>query len=150
MDSEKYCQRHYLTVRWGLCRTSSFQATRSPEGVPVSSLIVHAYRMNDIVSEVYGHWNRHATRCTRKRNMRSKIWWFTEFCNSHYVSHFAAFFIVVRAKISVAVSCKIFGIALQEIIKFRSVLFVVTIGWIGVFKFKEKTINGSLISTSRP
>ena len=40
-----------------------------------------------------------------KRNMRSKIWWLTEFCNSHYVSHFAAFFIVARAKISVAESC---------------------------------------------
>ena len=37
--------------------------------------------------------------------MRSKIRWFTEFCNSHYVSHFAAFFIVARAKISVVESC---------------------------------------------
>ena len=39
------------------------------------------------------------------RNMRSKIRWFTEFCNSHYVSHFAAFFIVTGAKISVVESC---------------------------------------------
>jgi len=39
---------------------------------------------------------------TQKRNLRSKIWWFTEFCNSHYVSHFAAFFIVTRTKISIA------------------------------------------------
>ena len=31
-----------------------------------------------------------------ERNLRSKTWWFTEFCNSHYVSHFAAFFIVAR------------------------------------------------------
>lgn len=42
--------------------------------------------------------------------MRSKIWWFTEICNSHYVSHFAAFFIVARTKISVVksrnVNCK--------------------------------------------
>ena len=38
--------------------------------------------------------------------MRSKIRWFTEFCNSHYVSHFAAFFIVARTKISVAKSCE--------------------------------------------
>lgn len=37
--------------------------------------------------------------------MRSKIRWFTEFCNSHYVSHFAAFFIVARAKISVVENC---------------------------------------------
>ena len=50
------------------------------------------------------HSNKHAPRNTRKRNMRSKIWWFTEFCNSHYVSHFAAFFIVVGTKTSVAES----------------------------------------------
>ena len=50
------------------------------------------------------HSNRHAPRNTRKRNMRSKIWWFTEFCNSHYVSHFAAFFIVARTKRSIASS----------------------------------------------
>ena len=42
---------------------------------------------------------------SRERNLRSKIWWFTEFCNSHYVSHFAAFFIVARTEISVANSC---------------------------------------------
>ena len=45
---------------------------------------------------------------SRERNLRSKIWWFTEFCNSHYVSHFAAFFIVARTKISVAKSCSAF------------------------------------------
>ena len=38
------------------------------------------------------------------RRLRSKIWWFTKFCVSHYVSHFAAFFIVARAKISVVKS----------------------------------------------
>ena len=42
---------------------------------------------------------------SRKCNVRSKFWWFTEFCNSHYVSHFAAFFIVARTKRSVAKSC---------------------------------------------
>ena len=42
---------------------------------------------------------------SRERNLRSKIWWFTEFCNSHYVSHFAAFFIVAGTKISVVNSC---------------------------------------------
>jgi len=35
--------------------------------------------------------------------LRSKIWWFTN-CRSHYVSHFAAFFIVARTKISVVKS----------------------------------------------
>ena len=48
------------------------------------------------------HSNRHAPR--RKRKMRSKFWWLTGFCNSHDVSHFAAFFIVVGAKTSVAES----------------------------------------------
>ena len=44
--------------------------------------------------------------CDQKRNMRSKIRWLTRFCNSHYVSHFAAFFIVVGAKTSIAESAK--------------------------------------------
>ena len=38
------------------------------------------------------------------RNLRSKTRWFTGFCNSHQVSHFATFFIVARAEISVAES----------------------------------------------
>lgn len=38
------------------------------------------------------------------RNLRSKTRWFTGFCNSHQVSHFATFFIDVRAEISVAES----------------------------------------------
>ena len=54
------------------------------------------------------YWERRAPRATQKRNLRSKIWWFTESCNSHYVSHFAAFFIVARAKISIAKSCTFF------------------------------------------
>ncbi|KAF7807793.1 senescence-associated protein [Senna tora] len=38
------------------------------------------------------------------RNFRSKTRWFTGFCNSHQVSHFATFFIDARAEISVAES----------------------------------------------
>ena len=52
---------------------------------------------------------------SRERNLRSKIWWFTEFCNSHYVSHFAAFFIVTRTKISVVKSCSEFRISLSSL-----------------------------------
>lgn len=37
------------------------------------------------------------------------------FCVSHYVSHFAAFFIVARAKISVAKSCKQFNLVQKDI-----------------------------------
>ena len=54
---------------------------------------------------------------TLQRNMRSKIRWFTEFCNSHYVSQFAAFFIDARAKRSTVKSCQIvllfFGLRLD-------------------------------------
>ena len=42
---------------------------------------------------------------SRERNLRSKIWWFTEFCYSHFISHLAAFFIVARSKISIVKSC---------------------------------------------
>ena len=42
---------------------------------------------------------------SRKRRMRSNPYWFTEFCNSQCLSHFAAPFIVVRAETSVAESC---------------------------------------------
>ncbi|KAG2243553.1 hypothetical protein Bca52824_094606 [Brassica carinata] len=38
------------------------------------------------------------------RNLRSKTRWFTGFCNSHQVSHFATFFIDARAEISAAES----------------------------------------------
>ena len=43
---------------------------------------------------------------SRKRKIRSNLYWFTEFCNSQCLSHFAAPFIVVRAETSVAESCK--------------------------------------------
>ncbi|KAG6399921.1 hypothetical protein SASPL_141406 [Salvia splendens] len=56
-----------------------------------------------------------ATRCVTPRqtcprpngfghNLRLKTRWFTGFCNSHQVSHFATFFIDARAEISVAES----------------------------------------------
>jgi hypothetical protein len=44
------------------------------------------------------------------RNLRSKTRWFTGFCNSHQVSHFATFFIDARAEISVAESRLSIGI----------------------------------------
>jgi hypothetical protein len=42
---------------------------------------------------------------SRKRSIRSSTCWFTEFCNSQCLSHFAAPFIVVRAETSVAECC---------------------------------------------
>ena len=43
---------------------------------------------------------------SRKRSIRSNPCWFTEFCKSQCLAHFAAPFIVVRAETSVAESCK--------------------------------------------
>ena len=43
---------------------------------------------------------------SRKRSIRSNPYWFTEFCNSQCLSHFAAPFIVVRAETSIAESCQ--------------------------------------------
>mmetsp|Transcript_4223 Transcript_4223/g.8695 ORF Transcript_4223/g.8695 Transcript_4223/m.8695 type:complete len:118 (+) Transcript_4223:3354-3707(+) len=42
---------------------------------------------------------------SQERNARSRGHWFTEFCNSQRLSHFAAPFIGARAKISVAENC---------------------------------------------
>ena len=39
---------------------------------------------------------------SRERSVRSNLCWFTEFCNSQCLSHFAAPFIVVRAEASIA------------------------------------------------
>ena len=74
--------------------------------------------------EIYWFSNRHAPRNTRERNVRSKIWWFTEFCNSHYLSQFAAFFIVARAKRSVVKSC--FSFHQGELIQTKKIL----LGWV--------------------
>jgi hypothetical protein len=73
---------------------------------PVSRDTTHFQHQSGLRISRYS--NRHALRNTKERNMRSKIRWFTEFCNSHYVSHFAAFFIVARAKRSVVKSCFLF------------------------------------------
>ena len=42
---------------------------------------------------------------SRKHSIRSNPCWFTEFCKSQCLSHFAAPFIVVRAETSIAESC---------------------------------------------
>ena len=54
------------------------------------------------------HSDRHAPWIAKERHLRSKIRWFTEFCNSHYLSHLAAFFIDPRAKRSTVRSCLYF------------------------------------------
>ena len=78
--------------------------------------------------EIYWFSNRHAPRNTRERNVRSKIWWFTEFCNSHYLSQFAAFFIVARAKRSVVKSCFSFHLVNDSDKKLQ--LKNIALGWV--------------------
>ena len=50
---------------------------------------------------------------SQKHKTRSKLFWFTEFCNSQRLSHFAAPFIVVRAETSIAESCMCIHVAMQ-------------------------------------
>ena len=100
---------------------------------------------SDLLSGVCRHSNKHTLENTRKCNVRSKIWWFTKICNSHYVSHFAAFFIVVRAKTSVAESRKTFtynvkgrlvALAVRLVINLRTffssglILFIGVVLWL--------------------
>jgi hypothetical protein len=72
-------------------------------------------------AEPYGtHWHWGHRRLTPRqacpkpngfgRNLRSKTRWFTGFCNSHQVSHFATFFIDARAEISVAESHFVYNV----------------------------------------
>ena len=83
----------------------AFQAARLPVKVVGIAQVHPPFEKTRGGWGVYWYSNKHALRNTKERNMRSKIRWFTEFCNSHYVSHFAAFFIDARAKRSVVESC---------------------------------------------
>ena len=69
----------------------------SNQWLQISSLVKHIM----MSLEVIRHWNRHAGRISLQRQLRSRIWWFAEFCNSHCVSHFAALFIGMGTKISI-------------------------------------------------
>ncbi len=83
------------------------------------------------------HSNKHTLRNTQECNMRSKIRWFTEVCNSHYVSHFAAFFIVTRAKISIVKSCFLF---LVKVINNELLSCFVVNGWMLMFDVNHPSI----------
>ena len=85
-------------------------AGRSAHGRPISA---HGQVPSSLCFERGGVWG--GQRCVTPRqacprpngfgrNLRSKTRWFTGFCNSHQVSHFATFFIDARAEISVAES----------------------------------------------
>ena len=91
-----------------------------------------------------------------KRNVRSKFEWFTRSCNSHYVSHFAAFFIVVGAKTSIAESCKIIRFQIRqklfhtsELVEMFALFFT---SWqlrsiLVISKIEEDPIRWKLLST---
>ena len=49
---------------------------------------------------------------TPKCNLRSRVRWFTEFCNSHDLSQFAALFIDLGTKVSTVISCLGYSIIL--------------------------------------
>ena len=51
------------------------------------------------------HSNRHTAGRTQQCNLRSRTRWFTEFCNSHDLSHFAVPFFDWGTKVSNVKSC---------------------------------------------
>ena len=53
---------------------------------------------------MYKHWHKHTLRNAPRALLRSMVNWFTEFCNSHALLHFAAPFINMWTKTSVAES----------------------------------------------
>jgi hypothetical protein len=110
------CQPNWCRFRWN-CETDQIDAFRRTgstgvlknTGLPLTPHIplsteTPPYRkvvLNDIEKR---YSNRHASERAQRRKLRSRFRWFTEFCNSHYLSHFAALFIVARAEISVVKS----------------------------------------------
>ena len=54
-------------------------------------------------------------RNTGGRSVRSKIRWLAEICNSHYVSHFAAFFIDAGAKRSIVEGCDFLQVRVRRL-----------------------------------
>ena len=73
---------------------------KRPNRGPHSTILFH--KMFRIMKR---HSSRHAPWVSRERNLRSKIRWFTEFCNSHYLSQLATFVIEARAKRFTVRSC---------------------------------------------
>ena len=93
-------------------RTHSLNASRAKNAhlnAQTRTTIRHIYKVHDMLTVACKHIDTEAgmlSGISRKRSIRSNPYWFTEFCNSQCLSHFAAPFIVVRAETSVAESCK--------------------------------------------
>ena len=112
VPKEQACWRapRNLGISWVKLHLGSFdsllkshQRTDSNQTAPKTSRSLFPYYF---LVGMNRHSNRHTSRGRCK--LRSKFWWLTGFCNSHDVSHFAAFFIVVGAKTSVAESVGMF------------------------------------------
>ena len=86
--NEKFAKRNINLV--------TFQLSLNRHEIAITS------RKRNLISnnvwELQWRSNKHVLRNIKKRNVRSKIRWFTKFCNSHYLSHFVAFFIDVKIK----------------------------------------------------
>ena len=96
-------------IDWDSNKASNLKATRPANSMywswrPTSTRHPQRGREIEVDDAERGILGAEAHEC----NMRSKFRWFAEFCNSHYVSHFAAFFIVARAKISTVKSFRSF------------------------------------------
>jgi hypothetical protein len=76
-------------------RLTARRAILSASGRPTRTCAERGWASNAHEAGVPSGWSL-------GRNLRSKTRWFTGFCNSHHVSHFATFFIDARAEISVA------------------------------------------------
>ena len=90
-------------IHWSISGEQDTRSGKRPSPTPSNLLLQKSWELR-----LLWHSNRHALENTQGRKVRSKIRWFTEFCNSHYLSHFAAFFIDGRTKRSVVKSCILF------------------------------------------
>ena len=88
-------------------------------GLHLSAIIILRLQAAGSKRELFVGMNRHSNRHTSqgKCKVRSKFWWLTGFCNSHDVSHFAAFFIVVGAKTSIAESVGLIFLQIRRLVK---------------------------------
>ena len=70
----------------------------------IESLPIRASKSKLTAARTIRHWLKYAHELPRGRHLRSKIWWFAEFCKSHCLSQRAASFIVVGPETSIAES----------------------------------------------
>ena len=68
--------------------------------------LMHSHRVpiRNTHQTLLKHWHKHALRNAPRALLRSMVNWFTEFCNSQWLLHFAAPFINMWTKTSVAES----------------------------------------------